>query len=85
MRKYSKCKNERTRRKSGGPNQLGQVTTVGYRLPKDVMRSEFFWLVKDVTSSGENILIGITVAIAIGISVAILAKFLPQFACCQKT
>ena len=55
-RKYSKSKNERTRRKSGGPNKLGQVTPVVYLLPKDVMMSEFFWWVKDVTSSGENIL-----------------------------
>ena len=55
-RKYSKSKNERTRRKFGGPIKLGQVTPAIYLQPKDVMRSEFFGWVKDVTSSGENIL-----------------------------
>ena len=55
-RKYSKYKNERTRRKFGGPIKLGQVTPAVCLLPKDVTRSEFFCWVKDVTSPGENIL-----------------------------
>ena len=84
--RYQHISGDRNRHNGGNRNRHigrnpGQVTPVVYLLPKDVMRSDFFALVKAVTLSGENILSPKTKERGGNLAALLsLAKLLPQFA-----